>query len=166
MLISGETGTGKDLVARAIHYSRLPRKQLRFVAQNCAALPDTLLESELFGHKRGAFTGAHVDKKGLFEVCDGGTIFLDEVGEMTPGMQVRLLRVLQDSEIRPLGSADSRTVDVRIVAATNRDLRKEVEEGRFRDDLYYRLRVVEIQLPPCGERRDDIRCSPSTFSTS
>ena len=155
VLVTGETGTGKDLVARAIHYAGA-RKERRFVAQNCGALPDTLLESELFGHKRGAFTGAHADKKGLFEIADGGTIFLDEIGETEPGMQVRLLRVLQDGEIRPLGSSDVKRVDVRIIAATNRDLKKLVEQGRFREDLLYRLRVVEIRIPALRERREDV----------
>jgi two-component system response regulator HupR/HoxA len=155
LLITGETGTGKDLVARAIHYAS-PRKDGRFVAQNCGALPDTLLESELFGHRRGAFTGAHQDKKGLFELAHRGSIFLDEIGETNPGMQVRLLRVLQDGEVRPLGASDIRKVDVRVIAATNRDLRKMVEDGDFREDLYYRLRVVEMPLPTLRERPEDI----------
>jgi two-component system response regulator HupR/HoxA len=155
VLLTGETGTGKDVIAKTIHYVG-PRHEKRFVAQNCGALPDTLLESELFGHKRGAFTGAHADKQGLFETADGGTIFLDEVGETEPGMQVRLLRVLQDGEIRPLGSSETRKVDVRVIAATNRDLTKAVEEGRFREDLFYRLRVVEIDVPPLRARASDI----------
>ena len=155
VLISGETGTGKDLVARAIHNAGA-RAGARFVAQNCGALPETLLESELFGHKRGAFTGAHADKKGLFELADGGTIFLDEIGETEPGMQVRLLRVLQDGEFRALGASAGKRVDVRIIAATNADLRSKVKEQRFREDLFYRLRVVELELPPLRARREDI----------
>ncbi len=155
VLLTGETGTGKDVIAKTIHYVG-PRHGKRFVAQNCGALPDTLLESELFGHKRGAFTGAHADKQGLFEIAHGGTIFLDEIAETEPGMQVRLLRILQDGEIRPLGSSETRKVDVRVIAATNRDLNKAVEDGRFREDLFYRLRVVEIEVPPLRARRSDI----------
>ena len=155
VLITGETGTGKDLVARAIHYAG-SRRHARFVTQNCAALPETLLESELFGHMRGAFTGANSDKKGLFQTADGGSIFLDEIGETEAGMQTRLLRVLQDGEVRSLGSSETRHVDVRLLSATNRNLAQDVKEGRFREDLYYRLRVVEIALPPLRERQEDI----------
>jgi Nif-specific regulatory protein len=153
--IEGETGTGKEVIASAIHYQGKRRDKL-FVAQNCAAVPENLLESELFGHKKGAFTGADHDKKGLFEIADGGTLFLDEIGEMTLNLQAKLLRVLQEGEIRPVGATASKSIDVRIICATNRSLEKEVEKGAFRQDLFYRLRVFPIRLPPLRERREDI----------
>jgi two-component system response regulator AtoC len=155
VLIQGESGTGKELVARALH-SGSSRKNKPFIPLNCGAIPETLLESELFGHKRGAFTDAHADKKGLFAEADQGTLFLDEIGELPLTLQVKLLRVLQEGRIRPLGATRDQEVDVRVVAATVRDLRREVEEGRFREDLFYRLNVLQLNVPPLRDRRDDI----------
>ncbi len=155
VLIEGPSGTGKELVARAIH-DQSPRKERAFVCVNCGALPDTLLESELFGYVRGAFTGAHANKPGRFQQADGGTLFLDEVGELSPAFQVRLLRALQEGEVQPLGSTETARVDVRIVAATNRDLHRLLEEEKLREDLYYRLCVIPIRIPPLRERREDI----------
>jgi len=155
VLIQGETGTGKELVARALHYTSSRRERL-FVAQNCSALAENLLESELFGHAKGAFTGADRDKKGLFELADGGTLFLDEVGEAPLSIQAKLLRVLQEGEIWPVGATKPRTVDVRVVSATHRDLERMVREGGFRQDLFYRLHVYPVRMPALRERREDI----------
>ena len=155
VLITGESGTGKDMVARAVHFNSL-RREHPFVALNCGALPETLLESELFGHMRGAFTGADANKKGLVEVAERGTIFLDEIGEMNGTMQVKLLRVLQERRFRRLGGTDEVAADIRVIAATNQDLEKLVGEGRFREDLFYRINVIPIHLPPLRDRREDI----------
>jgi len=155
VLVNGESGTGKELIARAIHFNG-PRKDKPFVTENCAALPDSLLESELFGHTRGAFTGAHKAKKGLLEQAHGGTLFLDEIGDMSPEMQKKLLRVLQEGEFRSLGSNDSIHVDVRVIAASHRRLEDLVRTQGFREDLYYRINVLRVDLPPRRERREDI----------
>ena len=155
VLIHGESGTGKELVARAVHICS-PRATEAFVSVNCGAFPETLLESELFGYLKGAFTGANQNKRGLFEVADGGTIFLDEISEMTLAMQVKLLRVLQERTVRPVGGTSEISIDVRVIAATNRELDKVVAENRFREDLYYRLSVIPIRVPPLRERPEDI----------
>ena len=155
VLVTGESGTGKEMAARAIH-ANSRRNDHPFVSINCAALPENLLESELFGHAKGSFTGAVSDKKGMFETADQGTIFLDEVGEMSPWTQVKLFRVLQERKVRRVGGTDEIPVDVRIIAATNQDLKKRIEEGKFREELFYRLNVISLEMPPLRKRPEDI----------
>jgi two-component system, NtrC family, response regulator PilR len=162
VLITGESGTGKELVARAIHENSA-RVHMPFITINCGAFPETLLESELFGYMKGSFTGANENRAGLFQAADGGTLFMDEIGNMSPTMQVRLYRVLQEGKVRPIGSTEETDVDVRVIAATNKDLEKEIAEGRFREDLYYRLSVIPIHLPPLRERREDIPLLTRSF---
>jgi transcriptional regulator with PAS, ATPase and Fis domain len=155
VLVQGENGTGKELIARAIHYNS-PRKESQFVIVNCSAFNENLLDSELFGHVKGSFTGAVKDKKGLFEAADKGTLFLDEIGDMSLTMQVKLLRVLQEGTLTPVGSTDMRKVDVRVVAATNKDIKEMVELGTFREDLYYRINVINLVVPSLRDRKEDI----------
>ena len=162
VLVRGESGTGKELVAQALHQAS-PRKTGPFVAVNCAAISRELVESELFGHEKGAFTGADARRLGRFEAADGGTIFLDEIGDMAPETQAKVLRVLQERSLERVGGTKPIAVDVRVVAATHRDLEKDVREGRFREDLYYRLKVVEIEIPPLRERREDMPALVSRF---
>ncbi len=164
VMIQGDNGTGKELIAKAIHYNSV-RKEKAFVIQNCSAFNDNLLESELFGHVKGSFTGAARDKKGLFEIADKGTFFLDEIGDTSPQMQVKLLRVIQEGTFTPVGGIETKKVDVRIVAATNRPLKEMVESGTFREDLYYRLNVINIRVPPLRERKEDIPLLSEFFLT-
>ncbi len=164
VLIMGESGTGKELIARAIHY-KSPRRDKKFITQNCASLPETLLESELFGYKKGSYTGATHDKPGLFEVADGGTLLLDEIGDLSLSSQAKILRALQEGEIRRIGDNQSRKVDVRILSATNKDLQDQIQRGLFREDLFYRLNVVTVKLPPMRDRKEDIPLLARHFLT-